>query len=200
MLELSENKKSLIKRDGSLYFYPDFLTAIEADRLYKSLYTEIDWQQYNIKIFGKSIAQPRLCAWYGNAGMNYSYSGLHLEPNAYTPELLRLKNRVSEYTKVEFNSVLLNLYRDNKDSMGWHSDDEKELGSDPFIASVSLGATRLFSVKHKHDKMLKGSLRLTHGSLLTMGNGMQKYWQHAIPKSNTFCLPRINLTFRKIVL
>ncbi|MCG9880110.1 MAG: alpha-ketoglutarate-dependent dioxygenase AlkB [Bacteroidia bacterium] len=197
-MELFRNKKSLIKRDGELFFYPEFLSAVEADRLFKKLYSEVNWQQYSIKIFGKTIPQPRLCAWYGEPGTDYSYSGLHLEPNAFLPELLRLKEWVSEFTKHEFNSVLLNLYRDQKDSMGWHSDDEKELGSDPFIASVSLGETRLFSVKHKQDKKLKGSLRLTHGSLLTMGNGMQNHWQHAVPKSTAVCKPRINLTFRKI--
>lgn len=175
---------------------PNFIGQQEATSAYTTLLDSIDWQLYYIKIFGKLIAQPRLSAWYGN--VSYTYSGIRLEPKPFSPLIEEIKQKIELATGHTFNSVLLNLYRNEKDSMGWHSDDEKELGSNPIIASLSLGSTRVFKVKHKHKKGLGLNLHLNQGSLLVMGGEMQHYWQHAIPKSSKACLPRINLTFRNI--
>jgi alkylated DNA repair dioxygenase AlkB len=185
-------------KDASLTFDPIFMDNKQADYYYEHLLAQVRWEQYHIKMFGKTLPQPRLTAWYGENGAAYSYSGIQLIPLPFTAELLSLKNSIEAYTKHEFNSVLLNLYRNQQDSMGWHSDDEKELGDFPFIASLSLGSSRIFQLKHKVDKLLKGKIELSHGSLLCMGGPMQSFWQHAVPKSNIPCGPRINLTFRQI--
>jgi alkylated DNA repair dioxygenase AlkB len=185
-------------KDASLTFDPIFMDNKQADYYYEHLLAQVRWEQYHIKMFGKTLPQPRLTAWYGENGAAYSYSGIQLIPLPFTAELLSLKNSIEAYTKQEFNSVLLNLYRNQQDSMGWHSDDEKELGDFPFIASLSLGSSRIFQLKHKVDKLLKGKIELSHGSLLCMGGPMQSFWQHAVPKSNIPCGPRINLTFRQI--
>lgn len=185
-------------KDASLTFDPIFMDYKQADYYYEHLLEHVKWEQYHIKMFGKTLPQPRLTAWYGEKGAAYSYSGIQLMPLPFTAELLSLKNSIEAITKHEFNSVLLNLYRNHQDSMGWHSDDEKELGDFPFIASLSLGSSRVFQLKHKVDKLLKGKIELSHGSLLCMGGPMQSFWQHAIPKSSIPCGPRINLTFRQI--
>jgi alkylated DNA repair dioxygenase AlkB len=185
-------------KDASLTFDPNYMDSKQADYYYEHLLQQVKWEQYHIKMFGKTLPQPRLTAWYGENGAAYAYSGIELMPLPFTAELLLLKNSVEAYTKQEFNSVLLNLYRNQQDSMGWHSDDEKELGDFPFIASLSLGSSRNFQLKHKTDKLLKGKIELNHGSLLCMGGSMQSFWQHAIPKSSIACGPRINLTFRQI--
>jgi alkylated DNA repair dioxygenase AlkB len=185
-------------KDASLTFDSIFMDKKQADYYYEHLLAQVRWEQYHIKMFGKTLPQPRLTAWYGENDAAYSYSGIQLMPLPFTAELLSLKNSIEAYTKQEFNSVLLNLYRNQQDSMGWHSDDEKELGDFPFIASLSLGSSRIFQLKHKVDKLLKGKIELSHGSLLCMGGPMQSFWQHAVPKSNIPCGPRINLTFRQI--
>lgn len=190
---------NLLSQHGELYLLPNFLNAEDADNAYVWLLQNIKWKQYHIKMFGKLLAQPRLTAWYGSAGSNYSYSGLNLAPEPFSQELLGLKNKIEQLGSTQYNSVLLNLYRNEKDSMGWHADDEKELGINPVIASLSLGQTRKFQVKHKNDKNLNLNLLLTHGSLLLMKGEMQHYWQHAIPKSKNSCGQRINLTFRNIL-
>lgn len=190
---------NLLSQHGELYLLPNFLNAEDADNAYVWLLQNIKWKQYHIKMFGKLLAQPRLTAWYGSAGSNYSYSGLNLAPEPFSQELLGLKNKIEQLGSTQYNSVLLNLYRNEKDSMGWHADDEKELGINPIIASLSLGQTRKFQVKHKNDKNLNLNLLLTHGSLLLMKGEMQHYWQHAIPKSKNSCGQRINLTFRNIL-
>ena len=197
-LLLSENE-SLITRDGRLTFHPYFLDVDEADFYFEKLLQQIKWEQYEIQLFGKKIAQPRLTAWHGLHQAAYSYSGISLIPLPFTSELLSIKQKIESFTGYTFNSVLLNLYRNNQDSMGWHSDDEKELGKEPFIASVSLGSSRAFQIKHKTEKKLKGKIELSHGSLLCMGGLMQSYWQHAVPKTAIPCKERINLTFRQIV-
>jgi alkylated DNA repair dioxygenase AlkB len=191
---------NLLSQHGELYLLPNFLNTKDADNAYEWLLQNIKWKQYHIKMFGKLLAQPRLTAWYGSAGSNYSYSGLNLQPEPFSKELLTLKAKIEQVGLTQFNSVLLNLYRNEKDSMGWHADDEKELGINPIIASLSLGQTRKFQVKHKFTKNLNLNLQLTHGSLLLMKGEMQHYWQHAIPKSKNSCNQRINLTFRNILL
>jgi alkylated DNA repair dioxygenase AlkB len=167
------------------------------DSLLKELIDTTDWRQEEITVYGKSYLQPRLSAWHGD--LSYSYSGIRLEPLPWTPTLLDLKARVEALTEHEFNSVLLNYYRDQNDSMGMHCDDERELGPQPAIASLSLGDERTFLLKHKTRKDLKTvKLALPAGSLLLMRGDTQQYWRHGINKERHPCGPRINLTFRAI--
>lgn len=163
------------------------------------LVSDTPWRQEAVTIYGKRHMQPRLIAWYGDAGQSYSYSGIVLEPLPWTKTLSRLRDLVQDLVHERFNSVLLNYYRDHRDSMGFHSDDERELGPTPIIASVSLGATRTFVLKHKTRPELKPvRLELPSGSLLLMKGLTQKNWKHGIDKQSTPCGPRVNLTFRQI--
>lgn len=184
--------------DASLVFDPSFLPREEADRLFTVLQEKTPWRQDEIRIFGKTYLQPRLTALYGNNGNSYSYSGITMEPLPFTPELRAMKAMVEQRCGHEFTTCLLNLYRDGGDSNGWHADDEKELGTNPVIASVSLGATRAFNLKHRSQKSLRYRLQLEHGSLLLMEGPMQHHWLHQVPKTRRPVLPRINLTFRNI--
>ena len=156
---------------------------------------ETDWREETIVVYGKRHLQPRLSAWYGDAA--YTYSSLRLDPAPFTPLLESLRTAVQDATGQSFNSVLLNRYRNERDSMGMHSDDEPELGPDPVIASLSFGAARTFVLKHKHNKKTV-RLDLTDGSLLLMSGSTQKYWLHGINKTTRALQPRLNLTFRKI--
>ena len=149
-------------------------------------------------MFGKPVLIPRLSAWYGNEGASYTYSGLTLQPNAWTDELLSIKQKIETISGATFNSVLLNFYRHGQDSMGWHADDEPELGKMPTIASLSLGAERRFLLRAKNNHHQKHEIPLNNGSLLVMSGNTQHYWQHAIPKTRLPTKPRINLTFRQI--
>lgn len=185
--------------DAEVYLDPAFFNAEEADALLADLTANIAWEQKAIQFMGKQVMQPRLVAWYGDEGKSYSYSGQTMHPLDWTPTLLNMKARLDAAAQVTFNSVLLNLYRYGQDSMGWHSDDEPELGTNPVIASVSLGATRTFQFKHKQNPDLKLSLDLTHGSLLLMRGGTQHFWKHQVPKTKKPLGPRINLTFRVII-
>lgn len=185
--------------DGELSLYAPGLAPHEADRAFSRLQAEIPWRQESITIFGKRYRQPRLIAWYGDTGKTYAYSGLVLEPLPWTETLLRLKTQVETLASSPFNSVLLNYYRDGQDSMGWHSDDEPELGMNPVIASLSLGASRRFRLRHRtRPDLPKVELWLSHGSLLVMAGATQHYWQHAVPKTAKAIGPRVNLTFRWI--
>ena len=195
-LLLSENE-SLITRDGRLTFHPYFLDVDEADFYFEKLLQQIKWEQYEIQLFGKKIAQPRLTAWHGVHQAAYSYSGISLIPLPFTSELLSIKQKIESFTGYTFNSVLLNLYRNNQDSMGWHSDDEKELDQAAPIASVSFGGERKFAFKHKSDRT-SVSLTLANGSVLLMHTPTQQFWQHSLTKTKRAVAPRINLTFRAI--
>ena len=199
-------------QQAELFFFENFWLKDEADAYFNTLRTELHWQQGEIKIFGKNIFEPRLTAWYGDVGKNYTYSGVKREPLEWHPLLKRLKSDIENPSlrlksrnsseinfNFEFNSVLCNFYRNGKDSMGYHADNEKELGINPLIASVNFGVTRRFLLKHRTDKNLKHEILLTHGSVLFMAGEMQHYWLHAIPKSTHNLLPRINLTFRNII-
>jgi alkylated DNA repair dioxygenase AlkB len=169
-------------------------------QILQSLIADVRWRSEEVVVWGRKMPQPRLVAWYGDAGRRYSYSGIQLDPLPWTPMLLDIKARVEETVSSTFNSVLLNYYRDNRDSMGFHSDDEPELGDRPVIASLSLGEERTFILKHKKSKVAKPiRLRLASGSVLLMSGVTQRYWQHGIPKESRPCGPRINLTFRTIV-
>lgn len=185
-------------QDGEVFYLSDFFTIEESKQFYSALLQKIDWQQDKIKIFGKTHDVPRLTALYGNADKPYTYSGITMKPTAWLPELLEIKNKIEKIVMANFTTVLLNLYRNGQDSMGWHSDDEKELGLNPVIVSVSFGANRMFKLQHKSDKHLKQSIELTNGSLLLMQGQTQHYWKHAIPKTSKIGEPRINLTFRVI--
>ncbi|QIE59020.1 alpha-ketoglutarate-dependent dioxygenase AlkB [Rasiella rasia] len=184
--------------NAEIVYYKDFLSVKEASDYFSVFKDTVLWRQDDIKLFGKTYAQPRLTALYGDEGQRYSYSSLTMEAMPFTSEISALKRNVERITKTSFNSVLLNFYRDGKDSNGWHSDDEKELGKNPIIASVSLGAKRMFQLKNKGDGTLRRSIALEHGSLLVMKGKTQHFWKHQIPKTKKIVAPRINLTFRVI--
>ncbi len=192
-----EAVKNLLPCDGEVYYLPDFYTTAEADLIYHQLLEEIDWEEKAIKIFGRVVLQPRKIAWYGDDGVIYTYSNLTQVAKAWTPTLLLLREKIEKFSGKNFNSVLLNLYRNDQDSMGWHSDNEKELGVNPLIASLSFGNPRIFQLKHE-SRPLKTSLLLENGSLLLMGGETQHHWKHQLPKRRALCGPRINLTFRMV--
>lgn len=185
--------------DAEISYYPNFIAIAEADLIFKTLQHEIPWQQDLIKVFGKTYNQPRLTALFGNPDKSYSYSSITMYPNPWSPLLLELKNRIETIAETSFTTVLLNYYRDGIDSNGWHADNEKELGKNPIIASLSFGATRLFQLKHNTLKDQKLNLTLEHGSLLLMKGPTQHFWKHQIPKTKKFVGPRINLTFRVLI-
>ena len=184
--------------DGQLTLFADFLPQTEADIFLDILQRETPWQQDALNFGGRQVLIPRLQAWYGDKHSHYGYSGLALTPLPWTDTLLTLKQRIEVSSGQVFNSVLLNFYRDGKDSVSWHSDDEAELGLDPVIASLSLGTSRRFELRHRTKTIPKAICELEHGSLLIMGKGLQKHWQHQIPKQPAIQAPRINLTFRLI--
>ncbi len=197
-MELFSEKRDLGLPDSEIWYYPQFLDQTKAERYFRVLKNHTPWQQDDIVVFGKTYAQPRLTALYANNGKEYSYSNITMKPHPFSNDLLELKRNVEKMASIEFSTCLLNLYRDGKDSNGWHSDDEKELGSNPIIASVSLGAERFFHLRHKLEKNLKHKIMLEHGSLLVMKGATQHFWQHQIPKTAKKIGERINLTFRVI--
>lgn len=189
----------IVLPNAELYYEPDFLALVEADELFNDLLNRVDWKEDTIQIFGKIYMQPRLTALFGTEGKSYSYSGITMEPVPFIPVISNLKTRIETCSGERFTTCLLNLYRDGNDSNGWHADNEKELGDHPFIASVSLGATRTFHLKHRYEKTLRYRMQLGHGSLLLMGGQMQEFWLHQVPKTRKPVEQRINLTFRKII-
>ena len=184
--------------NANVAFYERFFGVTESKRIFSELMSQTAWRQDSITIFGKTMPLPRLTAWYGDPGKSYTYSGIPMEPEPWTPTLMMIKHSIERVCEASFNSVLLNLYRNGNDGVAWHSDDELELGENPVIASVSFGATRKFSFKHKTNPDLRISLDLTLGSLLIMSGSTQHYWHHQIPKTAKKVEPRINLTFRVI--
>lgn len=184
-------------QDGELVYYPQFFPVQEADGLLQTLLQTIHWQQEGMMMYGKQVLFPRLMAWYGDVGTGYAFSGTTYTPLAWTEALLHIKNAIEPAAGALFNSVLLNRYRNGRDSLGWHADDEPELGIDPVIASVNLGATRRFMLRHVKEG-LKYELPLQHGSLLVMKGTLQHHWQHQVPKTTKSLPERINLTFRMI--
>lgn len=190
--------KKITLPDANLEYYPDFLNSKTANSYYELLKNTLQWEQYSIKLFGKEIPQPRLTALYSLNSQVYSYSGLKLSPKPFTKELKKLNSLLFGLIGQEFTHCLANLYRDGNDSMGWHADDEKELGKNPIIASLSLGAVRNFQLKHKTKSGLKYALALEHGSLLIMKGTTQEFWKHQLPKTKKAIGSRINLTFRTI--
>ncbi len=189
----------LSQQDSEIYYIPNFFSSKEVDFNFNILKTETPWQQDDIKVFGKIYAQPRLTALYGLENKPYSYSNITMHPIPFTPALNKILMAVEAVSEEQFNTVLLNLYRNGQDSNGWHSDNEKELGKNPIIASVSFGGERWFHLKHKNDKSLKTKIWLENGSLLLMKGTTQHFWQHQIPKTKKEIAERINLTFRKLI-
>lgn len=185
--------------DAEFIYYPNFFSKEKADLFFEMLLNETPWQHDEISIFGKKILQPRLTSLYGNEGKSYGYSNIVMQPNPFNKTLAFIKDEIENTIKEHFTTVLLNLYRNEKDSNGWHADNEKELGRDPIIASLSLGEERIFQIKHNTNKEAKQSIILQHGSLLVMKNGAQIHYKHQIPKASKPKKPRINLTFRKIL-
>ncbi|MGO3262018.1 MAG: alpha-ketoglutarate-dependent dioxygenase AlkB family protein [Mesonia sp.] len=187
-------------KDGEVWYMENFIPLDKANKYFKTFVDGINWRQEEIKMYGKTYPVPRKTAWYGYEGFNYKYSGILCNPEPWTKELLGIKKVIESFVdNVDFNSVLLNLYRDGSDKVGWHADDEKGLGMNPLIASVSLGATRRFDLKHKTDPEEKLKLELVPGSLVIMKGALQHNWLHQIPIQKKISDARINLTFRTIV-
>jgi alkylated DNA repair dioxygenase AlkB len=186
--------------DADLLYIEDGLSPQDADAFHSTLLVETNWREEGVMVWGKRHKQPRLVAWHGDPGATYTYSGSRMIPVPWTPTLLDIRSRVESVAERSFNSVLLNLYRDERDSMGWHSDNEPELGPNPVIASVSLGETREFQLRHKRRKELPtAKLKLTHGSILVMRGTTQMFWEHCLKRESTKHGKRINLTFRTIL-
>lgn len=183
--------------DGILQYAPSFIPSEEATDLLETLIERIDWRQEEMKMFGKIVQFPRLTAWYGDPEAAYRYAGTTFQPTPWIPVLLSLREKIQKTVNHPFNSVLLNYYRDGQDSMGWHADNEKELGRNPIIASLNLGASRPFQLRHNTSDDQQ-EIMLKHGSLLIMGGILQHHWKHQIPKRKKIQEPRINLTFRQI--
>ena len=185
--------------DADVFYKTDFYTSEKAWEYFEILLKETDWQEDEITVFGKTYPQPRLTALFGDSDKSYSYSNIKMFPKPFTKLLQTIKEDIEKFSGEKFNTVLLNLYRDGSDSNGWHSDDEKELGKNPAIASVSFGAERVFHLQNKKDKSIKQKLILENGSLLVMKGETQHTWQHQIPKTKKLIGARINLTFRKLM-
>ncbi|AUC80846.1 alpha-ketoglutarate-dependent dioxygenase AlkB [Lacinutrix sp. Bg11-31] len=184
--------------DSDISYFPNFFSKTEAHAFYSSILNETNWKQDNITVYGKTYEQPRLTALFGNNNKPYSYSNITMRPEAFTGLLLKIKSKIETKTDAKFTTCLANLYRDGNDSNSWHADNEKELGKNPIIASVTLGAARYFNLKHKNVKSLNQKLLLENGSLLLMQGETQHHWLHQIAKTKKEVKPRINLTFRVI--
>lgn len=184
--------------DADVQLLPNFLDAATAANTFARLHAQIGWEQHRVRLFGRELDSPRLSCWIGDADAYYTYSRMQFEPRPWLPELANLRDRMALACATNFNSVLCNLYRDGRDSMGLHSDDEPELGPAPIIASLSLGGVRRFRLRHKHDKSLALTLDLPSGSLLLMRGATQKNYRHDLPKTTREVAARINLTFRRI--
>ena len=171
--------------DADVTLWPDFLSPAQAGQLYQDLLVDVDWERESYVMYGRDIASPRLTAWYGDAGRAYEYSGVRHDPTPWerAPALSGLRERIQSASQARFNSVLLNYYREGRDSVAWHSDDEQELGPRPVIASLSLGAQRVFQFKRReHTGQPRIDIELPPGSLLLMAGDCQRYWLHQLPK------------------
>jgi alkylated DNA repair dioxygenase AlkB len=199
MTTFNESKVSnnILNKDGIVNYYGKILSSVVANQYFDLLMQNIHWEKDQVIIFSKNITTKRKVAWYGDSEYLYTYSNTTKRASAWTKDLFELKQIVEKYAETKFNSCLLNLYHNGNEGMGWHSDDEKPLGKNNTIASLSFGAERKFSFKHKQTKQTV-SLVLEHGSLLIMKGATQSNWLHSLPKSKNMTQPRINLTFRSI--
>lgn len=184
--------------DADVRHLPGWLLPAEADALLQTLRDEVPWEVHRIRMFGRWVDSPRLSCWIGDPQAHYRYSGADFVPQPWGPSLLPLRERLQQACAARFNSVLINRYRDGRDSMGWHSDDEPELGERPVIASLSLGVTRRFLLRRRDDHSRVTEFRLAHGDLLLMAGDTQRFYQHSLPKTVRPLGERINLTFRRI--
>ena len=196
----SQTRQTFDLPDAEVVYFPDIYEKRHATRLFDALIKKVEWVQNTIRFYGKESLVPRLEAWYGDAGKSYAYSGIRMDPKPWIEELLEIKKAIEPIAETQFNSVLINYYRDGQDRVAWHSDDEKELGTEPIIGSVSLGAERKFKLRHKdYDKNGgQAEIMLAHGSLLLMKGPTQHFWKHEIPRTVRPVGKRINLTFRVI--
>ena len=185
--------------DAQVRLAKGWLAPDAASALMDALPGEVPWEVHRIRMFGREVASPRLSCWIGDAGASYRYSGSLFQPRPWLPALAALRDRLRDELGLEFNSVLANRYRSGADAMGWHSDNEPELGPAPAIASISLGATRRFLLRHRHDPARRLALDLEPGSLLLMSGPTQAYWKHALPRTARPVGERINLTYRRIL-
>ncbi len=185
--------------DGECCLVDPFIESNQAERFFKSIRQAAIWHQPRVKIFGKTMLSPRLAAWHGDADAVYAYGGQVNQPLPWFPALREARDMVCDYTGARFNSVLINMYRDGDDAMGWHADNEAELAPGAAIASLSLGAARNFSMRHKRRTDLAPvNIMLRHGALLVMKGDTQRHWRHAVPRTKQAVRARINLTFRLI--
>ena len=184
---------------GGLRYAEAFLPPAEADACLASLLHEVPWKQSEIRLYGRLVREPRLGCWMGDPGAVYRYSGTVFRPEPWIAPVRALKQAVEAATGHAFNSVLLNLYRDGRDAMGWHSDDEPELGPAPVIASVSLGGVRRFLLRERRPGARSLGIALAHGSLLVMDGDLQRRYRHAVPRTAKPVAARVNLTFRRIL-
>lgn len=189
--------RTVVDERGLVTYDPHFLDTAPADELLRELLCAVRWKQEHLRLYGRDIPFPRLTAWYGDPGAVYTYSGIVNQPLPWSAALSRLRDRLHVGLGVRFNSALLNLYRTGSDGMGWHADDEPELGEQPLIASVSLGAARRFELRPQPKGESRG-LVLEHGSLLVMSGDTQRCWKHQVPKEPTVRAPRVNVTFRVV--
>ncbi len=195
----SQEKRHFILPNAELIYVPSFFNKQESDNYFKTIKEQTDWQHDDITVFGKTYKQPRLTALFGEKDQTYSYSNITMHPKPFTSTLLNIKSKIEDFSDEKFNTLLINLYRDGNDSNGWHADNEKELGINPVIASVSFGEKMPFHFKHTSLKKERHKLTLEHGSLLLMKGEMQHYWLHQIAKTKKVIQPRINLTFRRFI-
>lgn len=195
---MSESFVKTLEPGGVLDYRAAWLAAVEADALFDALASEVPWERRSIRMFGRDLMQPRLLCFMGDPGVVYRYSGADYAAVAWHPSVERLRRRLEDSLSARFNAALLNLYRDGTDSMGWHADDEPELGPRPTIASISLGAERRFLLRRRDDPRRREELRPGHGSLLLMAGDLQSHWQHQLPKTARAVGVRINLTFRQV--
>jgi len=196
-MEKVENSKSLLPFPANAVVYPNFFGKNDADYLFGRLKDLDIWSQKKITVFGREVLEPRFSAWMGDSDALYTYSKTTFQPLPWIEEVYYVKERLEGFIGSSFNSVLLNLYRDGKDSMGKHRDNERELGARPLIASLSLGATRDF-IFHEINAKRRHSVPLAHGDLLLMSGETQELWHHSLPRRLKESGPRINLTFRQI--
>lgn len=198
VLRMFNEPEQLNLPDADIIYIQQFFSAEESLKLFKILLEEIEWQQDEITLFGKTHLQPRLTSLMAGNNKTYRYSNITMHPKPFSTAVKEIKTKVEGFSNTNFTTCLANLYRDGKDSNGWHSDNEKELGKNPVIASVSFGASRCFHLKHRTNKLLKHKLELTSGSLLLMKGETQHHYLHQIAKTKKVVGPRINLTFRII--
>lgn len=188
----------LLGDGSSALYWSDAVAVADADRLLDALVVETDWRHEEVTVIGRRVMQPRLTSWQGDPGAHYTYSGLALQPQPWGAAVTEVRNVAEAFAVTSFDSVLLNHYRGGRDSMGWHADDEKALGVEPVIASVSFGGLRRFVLRRRDDPSVRVEVEPAHGSVIVMSGRTQHDWLHSVPRTARAVEPRINLTFRRL--